>query len=173
MTETILSKKLTELVSNVPLGTCIVELGTSQGKSAIFYHGIVRDTIDIFAIDDFDTTRINWRGNVYDSNNEKICLENIRKANANIILCRMKIEDAVKRWIRAIGFLSWDIGQPGRFQKDFEDWSKFVIVGGVVKVTDMPSNQFGTHEIIEELIESSRWEKFNYLNGVSFLRRIE
>jgi predicted O-methyltransferase YrrM len=162
-----------ELASNVPLGTCIVELGTSLGLSAVFYSQVVKSGVQIFTFDDYDYARINWLGGTYDPNSERICLKNIAEANANIILCRIKIEDAVKRWIRSIGLVSWDIGQPNRFREDFEDWSKFVITGGVVIVRDMPNNHFGTFEVIDELVESSRWEKFNYVDGVSFLRRME
>lgn len=172
MKKTIFVDKITKLVAKVPIGTCIVELGTHHGISAVLYNRIVGGKIDIFTIDDFDLERPDWLGQCLKDDDELIFYENIKKSDARIIACRMKIEDAVKRWIRAIGLLSWDIGRSGRFRRDFDDWSKFVIVNGVVIVKDTSGNKFGTFEVIEELVENLEWEKFDYMNGVSFLRKL-
>lgn len=173
MKKTIFINKITKLVAEVPMGACIVELGTHHGISAVLYNRIVGDKIDIFTIDDFDLERPDWLGQYLKDDDELIFYENIRKSDARIIACRMKIEDAVKRWIRAIGFLSWDIGCSGRFRRDLDDWSKFIIVNGVVIVKDTSENKFGTFEVIEELVENLEWEKFDYMNGISFLRKLK
>ena len=168
-----LVEKLTELILEVPMGSCIVELGTYHGKSALFYYKLVGNKIDIFTIDDFDLEREDWLGQELKPEDENIFYENVTGANAKIKVCRMKIEDAVKRWTRSIGFLLWDVGEADRLKEDLEAWSKFIIPNGVVVVKDMPKNIFHTFEVIEELIESESWERLYHLNGVSFLRRLK
>lgn len=167
----ILAEKVLTLAKEVPTGSCIVELGSYHGASAVLYHKAVQERVDIFTIDDFDLRRRSWLGQNLTIDDELEFYENIK--GTKIIACRINIEEAVKHWFRAIGLLSWDIGAKGRFRQDFDDWSPFVIANGVVIVKDLPRSGFGTFEVIEELVESGLWKKIDYLNGVTFLRRIQ
>lgn len=173
MSRTELLAKLTDLILDVPTGSCIVELGTYHGNSTMFYYGIVGDRIDIFTIDDFDINRKNWMGGFLESDDEAIFYKNITEANVKIKACRLSIEDAVERWIRAIGFISWDIGEVDRFRDDLKSWSKFIIPHGIVVVKDTPKDSFHTHEVIEELLGSGEYERICCIDSVTFLRKLK
>lgn len=165
-----LAEMLIELASQVPEGACIVELGTYHGKGTIALAQGAPEGIEVITVDDYIEKR-GWIGEIYVPEDAQVFYENVRQAGVHITHSRMNFDDAVSFWNKSIGLLYWDPGCVDRFENDFWKWSPFVIPGGVFIAKDTPQGHLGTFPVIEQALERD-WEKFNYWNGVSFLRRI-
>ena len=169
-----LAEKITALTEQVPDGSCIVELGTFHGKGTIaLAQGVElsdRD-IEIITVDDFKEKK-GWIGEHYGPEDAVIFYENIKNCGiqVQIIHSRMNFDEAAKMWTRPIGLLYWDPGVPGRFENDWLNWSPFVVPDGIFIAKDTAQGHLGTFPVIEQL---EGWEKFDYWNGVSFLRRAD
>jgi predicted O-methyltransferase YrrM len=164
-----LAGTLTSLAENVPEGSCIVELGTYRGKGTIALAHGAPEGVEVITVDDYQEKR-GWIGEIYVPEDAQIFYENVRKAQVHVTHSRMNFDDAVAMWTRSIGLLYWDPGCVDRFENDWNKWSPFIIPGGVFIAKDTAQGHLGTFPVIDQAV-SQGWEKFNYWNGVSFLRR--
>ncbi len=169
-----LAGTLTALAEQVPDGSCIVELGTYHGKGTIaLAHGVAlsgRD-VEVITIDDYKEKK-GWIGEIYVPEDALTFYENIKTMGVHFTIThsRMNFDEAVKMWNRPIGLLYWDPGCIDRFENDWNKWSPFIIPGGVFIAKDTAQGHLGTFPVLDQAV-SQGWEKFNYWNGVSFLRR--
>lgn len=167
-----LAGTLTALAEAVPDGACIVELGTYHGKGTIaLAQGVVlsgRD-VEVITVDDYQEKK-GWIGEIYVPEDAAIFYENVKNAGLHVTHSRMAFDDAVQLWTRPIGLLYWDPGCVERFENDWNKWSPFIIPGGVFIAKDTAQGHLGTVPVLDQVIGQG-WERFNYWNGVSFLRR--
>jgi predicted O-methyltransferase YrrM len=167
-----LAKTLIALAEQVPEGSCIVELGTYHGKGTIALAKGAPEGVEVIAVDDY-TEKKGWIGEPYGPEDAQVFYENIKNAGVHVTLSRMNFDDAATMWNRSIGLLYWDPGIPKRFMNDFVNWSPFIIPGGVFIAKDTAQGHLGTFNYIDRIVRGKGWEKFNYWNGVSFLRRLD
>ena len=166
-----LGSYLTELASQVNSGV-IVELGSFHGKGSI---ALAKEAnVLVYSIDDFEEKH-GWVGERYGPEDEEIFWDNINSAGlqSKIVHINMPFEEAAEQWQWDIGLLYWDPGVVGRFRQDFKDWAYFVILGGIFIAKDTSSGHLGTFGLINELLRMGSWERFDYWQGVSFLRRLK
>lgn len=169
-TPQVLADRLIELASQVEDGF-IVELGSFHGKGTI---ALAKEAkVKVFSIDDWQLKH-GWIGEKYGPEDEEIYWNNVENAElkAEVSQIRLSFEDAADQWEWDIGLLYWDPGVPGRFEQDFKDWSYFVIPNGLFIAKDTAQGHLGTFPVIEEVLLKGDWERFDYWNGVSFLRRL-
>ncbi len=167
-----LAGMLIALAEQVPSGACIVELGTYHGKGTVaLAQGVVLSgaDVEVITVDDYKEKK-GWIGEIYVPEDALIFYENAKDVGIDIIHSRNSFDDAFSFWTRDIGLLYWDPGVPDHFENDWLKWSSFVIPGGVFVAKDTAQGHLGTFPVIEQL---EGWERFNYWNGVSFLRRLE
>lgn len=165
-----LADKLTKLASQVNEGF-IVELGTYHGKGTI---ALAKEAkVRVYTIDDFEEKH-GWIGERYGPEDEEVFWDNINNAGLEneIVHVKMTFEEAAEQWQWDIGLLYWDPGMIGRFRQDFMDWNTFVIPGGIFIAKDTAQGHLGTFGLINEVIRMGSWERFDYWQGVSFLRRL-
>lgn len=169
-TPQVLADKLIDLASRL-MNNYIVELGSYHGKGSIAL--AKKANVQVYSIDDFQEKH-GWIGERYGPEDEEIYWQNLKEAGVQdkVIQIKLPIEEAVKMWNQNIGLLYWDLGIPDRFHSDFHDWSYFVVPNGVFIIKDTPDDDMTTFDTINNAIESGGWEKFDYWNGVSFLRRL-
>lgn len=171
-TPEVLAAKLTDLASQVPLYTCIVELGTFHGKGCIALAKGAQNGVEVFTVDDYREKR-GWIGEPYSPDDALVFVENVKAAEVHVTLSRMGFDSAAQSWTRAVGLLYWDPGIPNRFENDWRSWSPFIVDGGVFIIKDASEGQLGTFPVIERILEGGDWEKFDYWMGVSFLRMMK
>ena len=169
-TPELLADKITKLASEVEEGI-IVELGTFHGRGTIALAKEAR--VKLYTIDDFEEKH-GWIGERYGPEDEEIFWNNVVEAGLQdkIMHIKMPFEEAAEQWQWDIGLLYWDPGVVGRFRKDWMDWSGFILVGGIFIAKDTTSGHLGTFGVIQEVIRNRTWERFDYWQGVSFLRKI-
>ena len=151
---------------------CIVELGSFRGAGTIVLARGARAGCNpqVFTIDDY-AKRINWAGGRQGPDDKYRFITNLRDAGVTATLIQNDAHEVSKTWTEPIGLLYWDLGDDGRFADDWNDWSKYIVRGGAAIIKDAPSNIFGTHEIIEEIIKGDDFIKENYGYGITVLRR--
>jgi hypothetical protein len=169
-----LAGMLTAFAERVPEDSCIVELGTYHGKGTVaLAQGVVLsgNDVEVITVDDYKEKK-GWIGERYCPEDAQVFYANIKSVGIHITHSRMNFDDAVKMWTRPIGLLYWDPGCVERFENDWLNWSPFIIPDGVFIVKDTPSGHLGTVPVLDQVIGQG-WERFEYWNGVSFLRRTD
>ena len=167
-----LRDKLFDLASEVQEG-CIVELGTFQGTGAILLARGARAGCgaQVYTIDDFRYRR-GWIGEPYGPKNMEIFKDKARLARVHIILIKKSHHSAARKWNEPIGFLRWDSGDKESFGRDWEDWSQYIIPGGIAMVGDTSEGDLGATKLIPEICATGEFVEEESLGGVTILRRV-
>ena len=167
-----LRNKLFELASEVQEG-CIVELGTFQGNGAILLARGARAGYgaQVYTIDDYRYRR-GWIGERYGPKNMAIFKDRVRLAQVHVILIKKSHHSAARTWSEPIGYWGWDSGCKERFWKDWIDWNKHIVVGGVALIKDTGYGDLGATKRIPEICETGEFVEEEYMGGVTVLRRM-
>jgi predicted O-methyltransferase YrrM len=153
---------------------CIVELGTYLGYGAIT---LARGAASgygakVYTIDDYKD-RGGCLGGIYKPSDKKEFEQNVAKAGVDVTLIHESHYDAAQEWNKPIGFLRWDSGDKENIERDWENWSRHIVPGGVVELGDTVKGDLGTIELIEKIVADGVFEIESFEGGVTVLRRIK
>lgn len=167
-----LRDKLFNLASEVENG-CIVELGTFHGAGTIVLARGARAGYGapVYTIDDYIEKR-GWIGEPYGPKDKAVFRKNIREAGVHVTLIQKDHHEAARFWNEPIGYLGWDSGSKKTFWKDWLEWSKHILVGGVAVIRDTAHGDLGATIRIPEICATGEFVEEEYVGGVTVLRRV-
>ena len=167
-----LAELLFSLAADVREG-CIVELGTYLGAGAIV---LARGAASgygakVYTIDDYIQRRGCLGGTYKPSDKEKF-EANVAEAGVDVTLIHKNHLDAAQEWIEPIGYLGWESGDKENLERDWRNWSKHIVPGGIAMLRDNSAGDLGTAEVIKKIVADGVFEVELFEGGVTILRRV-
>ena len=153
---------------------CVVELGThlgrgsiSMAKGALAGYGAMVYTIDEYL------GRSGCLGGSYSSDDRVRFEENVAEAGVDVTLIHKNHLDAVQDWNEPIGFLLWDSGDKAHLERDWQNWSQHIVVGGWAMLKDNEFGDLGTWPVTEEIVTEGDYVVELFDGSVTVLRKIK
>ena len=150
----------------------IVELGTFQGKSTLFF----AETAPQVRIITVDMVNFPWNAE-YDAGGVHLLQTPLREEilrAGNIVQIVGKTDDVVKTFNWPINFMFIDCNHDYEFVKaDIANWKRFVVLGGIISFHDYdPPHQGVIDAVTEWLNEDKDFELVEFMYSVAVVRRV-
>jgi predicted O-methyltransferase YrrM len=163
---------LMELASEVPSGSCIVEVGSYRGRSASAL-ALGANGAPVYAIEPHESFEGIYGGQ-FGPADRRAFFENLLKVGVveKVRLVNLSSEVACQGWTHPIGLL-WIDGDHTveGVRRDFESWAPFLQPGGVVAFHDANDPDGGPAKLIEELCAGGSYERCAEVHRIVALRR--
>jgi predicted O-methyltransferase YrrM len=157
----------------------IVEIGVAEGASALALRKGMDPSGTLYLIDPFHLSRFPWI-----SSTERLARKIVNSINKGQVVWIKKFSfDAVKDWTEPIDllFLDGDHSEEAVL-RDWHDWSKFVIPGGIVIFHDArvfengwTKESDGRVKVVNELFREGKevgWEIIEEVHSLVVVRRL-
>jgi predicted O-methyltransferase YrrM len=164
---------LYDLAARVEPGAAVVEIGSYLGKSAVAMRCGAPEGVRVVCVDPF-TSYHGKSGNGEHTYEGDAHYARFLQVTAEYAIEHIKAAspDAAHGWHGDIGLLFIDaIHEYDAVRADFEAWSPFVPVGGVVAFHD--ANEPQVMRVIEEVLASGGWKQTGKTGLLVYIERTE
>jgi predicted O-methyltransferase YrrM len=157
---------------------CIVEIGVAEGASALALRRVLHSEGALHLIDPFHLTRLRFLNSV-----RRVARKTVSHCATGRVEWIEEFSDvAVRKWDHIIDFLFLDGDhREDAVQRDWENWSRFVRLHGIVALHDArifpggwTSESDGPVKLVDRLFRSgspSAWEIVDEVHSLVFARR--
>jgi predicted O-methyltransferase YrrM len=157
---------------------CVVEIGVAEGASAVASTEVMSSDGTLYLIDPFHLSRVRWLN--CQRRAARVAVSDCQ--TTNVVWIEQFSFDAVKTWNKPIDFLfiDGDHSEQG-VTRDWNEWSQFVIPGGIVAFHDSrmfeggwPKETDGPVRAVDRLFRnrpSSEWSIVDEVHSLVIVER--
>jgi predicted O-methyltransferase YrrM len=163
---------LMKLASEVPPGTCILEVGSYRGRSTSAL-ALGANGAPVYAIEPHESFEGIYGGQ-FGPADRRAFFRNLLRAGVveKVRLVNLSSEVVSKGWERPIGLLWLDGDHTVEgVRRDFESWEPYLRPGGVVAFHDATDPDGGPAKLIERLTADGAYEQVAAVEQIVALRR--